>query len=138
MSALTERIPEQIEVHVHLHLPGLMELLTPVVAHVLGDLKELKQMSETLAGDLAVQDANVVALTSAVATLGTEITTGLAANASAIAALQAQIAAGTPATPAQLADLDSNNSAIAAAATALGSATTTLQAALNPAPVAQA
>lgn len=101
---------------------------------ILQALERLLNMSETFAGDLATQDANVAALTTAVAALGSEITTGLAANAAAIAALQAQVAAGTPVTAAQLADLDTNNAAVAAATASLATATTTLQTALNPTP----
>jgi len=117
------------------HDPGLDDRIEWILANQASQtalLKEILKMSETFAGDQATQDANVAALTAAVAALGTEISTGLAANAAAIAALQAQVAAGTPVTAAQLADMDTQNAAIAAATASLSTSTATLQAALNP------
>lgn len=103
-----------------------------ILETILTNTERLLQMSQNLAQGLATEDADIAALTTGVAALGTEITAGLAANTSTIAALQAQIAAGNPVTAAQLADLDTNNSAVAAATVNLAAATSTLQAALNP------
>jgi hypothetical protein len=119
--------------------PGLDDRIEWILANQAQQtrlLQEILKMSETFAGNQATTDTNVAALTAAVASIGADITNGLAANATAIAALQAQVAAGTPVTAAQLADMDTDNSAIAAATTSLTTAASQLQAALNPTPPA--
>jgi hypothetical protein len=119
--------------------PGLDDRIEWILANQAQQtrlLQEILKMSETFAGNQAKTDTNVAALTAAVASIGADITNGLAANATAIAALQAQVAAGTPVTAAQLADMDTDNSAIAAATTSLTTAASQLQAALNPTPPA--